>query len=77
MANDHVHRALAFGAWGVGARGVGARFGVALLCMSGAFVLGLNAASAEVMIPDTPTGRTMSAWLEAFNSGDRTRLDDR
>jgi hypothetical protein len=71
MANDDVHRSLAFGACGVSAR-----FGVAVLCMSGAFVLGLNAASADVMIPDTPAGRTMSAWLEAFNSGDRTLLDD-
>jgi Peptidase family S41/N-terminal domain of Peptidase_S41 in eukaryotic IRBP len=39
-------------------------------------VLGPNAASADVMIPDTPAGRTMSAWLDAFNSGDRTRLED-
>src|ERR1700722_3902384 len=71
MANDDIHRALAFGAWGVSAR-----VAMAVLCMSGAFVLVLKAASAEVMIPDTPAGRTMSAWLEAFNSGDRTRLDD-
>src|SRR5438552_6160699 len=26
-------------------------------------------------IPDTPAGRTFKAWLEAFNSGDRARLD--
>jgi hypothetical protein len=42
MANDDVHRALAFGV-----RGVGARIGAALLCISGALGLGLNAASAE------------------------------
>jgi retinol-binding protein 3 len=71
MANDDAHRAHAFGVWGVGAR-----MARVLLCMGGAFVLGLNAASAEMVIPDTPAGRTMSAWLEAFNSGDRTRLDD-
>jgi hypothetical protein len=71
MANGDVHPALAFGVWGVGAR-----MARVLLCMGGAFVLGLNAASAQMMIPDTPAGRTMSAWLEAFNSGDRTRLDD-
>ena len=26
-------------------------------------------------IPDTPAGRVFGAWLEAFNSGDRKRLD--
>jgi hypothetical protein len=26
-------------------------------------------------IPDTPAGRTLKAWFEAFNSGDRARLD--
>jgi len=36
--------------------GVSGRMAVALLCMSGAWVLGLNAASAEVMISDTPAG---------------------
>ncbi len=53
-----------------------ARMAMALLYLSGAWVLGLNAASAQVTIPDTPAGRTMGAWLEAFNSGDRLRLDD-
>jgi hypothetical protein len=71
MANGDAYCAFAFGVWSVRAR-----FGVALLCISGALGLGLNAASAEVVIPDTPAGRTMSAWLEAFNSGDRIRLDD-
>jgi retinol-binding protein 3 len=54
----------------------GARVAMALLYMIGAWVLGLNVASAQVTIPDTPAGRTMGAWLEAFNSGDRARLDD-
>jgi hypothetical protein len=36
--------------------GVSARMAVALLCMIGALVLGLNAASADVMIPDKPAG---------------------
>jgi hypothetical protein len=26
------------------------------------------------MIPDTPAGRVLSAWLDAFNSGDRARV---
>lgn len=42
MANGDVHPALAFGVWGVGAR-----MARVLLCMGGAIVLGLNAASAE------------------------------
>lgn len=71
MANGDIHRARAFRVWGVSAR-----MALALLCMSGASVLGPHAAGAEVMIPDTPAGRTFSAWLDAFNSGDRTRLDD-
>jgi retinol-binding protein 3 len=54
----------------------GARVAMALLYMIGAWVLGLNVASAQVTIPDTPAGRIMGAWLEAFNSGDRARLDD-
>jgi hypothetical protein len=58
-------------AWAVSVRRV-----MALLYLSTVPFLGLNAASADVMIPDTPAGRTLSAWLEAFNSGDRTRLDD-
>jgi C-terminal processing protease CtpA/Prc len=55
MANGDMHRERAFGVWGVSAR-----MALALLCMSGALVLGLHAASAGVMIPDTPAGRTFS-----------------
>jgi hypothetical protein len=47
---------------------------VAMAC--GVVLIGLSLASADVAIPDTPAGRIVSAWLEAFNSGDRTRLDD-
>src|SRR5216683_1238496 len=32
-------------------------------------------AQAPPAIPDTPAGRTLKAWLEAFNSGDRASLD--
>ena len=38
-------------------------------------VLGLVTAGAQPTIPDTPAGRTFAAWLEAFNSGDRERMD--
>ena len=47
---------------------------VAIVC--GVVLIGLRSASADVSIPDTPAGRIMSAWLEAFNSGDRARLED-
>jgi hypothetical protein len=42
----------------------------------GFVLIGLSPASADVTIPDTPAGRAMSAWLTAFNSGDRARLED-
>jgi peptidase S41-like protein len=32
-------------------------------------------ASAQPTFPDTPAGRTLKAWFEAFNSGDRARLE--
>lgn len=31
--------------------------------------------SAQPAIPDTPAGRTLKAWFEAFNSGDRARTE--
>jgi len=34
-----------------------------------------GAAWADVAIPDTPAGRTLQAWLDAFNSGDRARVE--
>jgi hypothetical protein len=52
MANGDVHPALAFGVLGVGAR-----MARVLLCMGGAFVLGLNAAPAEMMIHGFPRSR--------------------
>jgi hypothetical protein len=30
---------------------------------------------AQVNVPDTPAGSVLKAWLEAFNSGDRARMD--
>jgi hypothetical protein len=32
-------------------------------------------AAAPPAIPETPAGRTLKAWLDAFNSGDRAQLD--
>jgi retinol-binding protein 3 len=34
-----------------------------------------TAAGAQPPTPDTPAGRTLAAWLDAFNSGDRERMD--
>jgi hypothetical protein len=47
---------------------------VAVVC--GVLLIGQSLRAAEVTIPDTPAGRTVSAWLDAFNSSDRARLDD-
>ena len=30
---------------------------------------------AQPSIPATPAGRALAAWLEAFNSGDRAKID--
>src|ERR1700693_3024393 len=30
---------------------------------------------AQTTIPDTPAGRTFRAWLDAFNSGDRAKIE--
>jgi hypothetical protein len=30
---------------------------------------------AQVTVPDTPAGHTLQAWLEAFNSGDRAKIE--
>ena len=34
-----------------------------------------GAALAQTAIPDTPAGRTLRAWLDAFNSGDRSKVE--
>jgi hypothetical protein len=38
-------------------------------------LLGLASAWSQTTIPDTPAGHTFKAFLEAFNSGDRSLLD--
>src|SRR5579862_9215756 len=30
---------------------------------------------AQVAVPDTPAGQTLQKWLDAFNSGDRARIE--
>jgi hypothetical protein len=39
------------------------------------FCLPFSLAAQTPAIPDTPAGRTLQAWLDAFNSGDRGRLE--
>lgn len=53
-----------------------ARAALALPFITCSVFFGLNSALAQVTLPATPAGVTMSAWLDAFNSGDRARLDD-
>lgn len=45
---------------------------LALVCACSLAVAG----PAAVAIPDTPAGHTLKAWLDAFNSGDRARLEE-
>jgi retinol-binding protein 3 len=42
---------------------------VALVC------LGAGSLGAQTSVPDTPAGRTLQAWLDAFNSGDRAKVE--
>jgi hypothetical protein len=35
----------------------------------------ISAFAQQPAIPDTPAGHTLRAWLVAFNSGDRARMD--
>src|SRR5690348_5950781 len=46
-----------------------------LLRISSVFLLGMATAWPQsVTVPDTPAGHALQAWLEAFNSGDRARI---
>ncbi len=37
--------------------------------------LGVGSVAAQTSVPDTPAGRTLQAWLDAFNSGDRAKVE--
>jgi peptidase S41-like protein len=39
------------------------------------FFLGAGRGLGQTTIPDTPAGRTLRAWLDAFNSGDRAKIE--
>jgi len=38
-------------------------------------LVGVACGFAQITVPDTPAGHTLQAWLDAFNSGDRTRIE--
>src|SRR6267143_4109339 len=38
-------------------------------------LVGVGCGLAQVTVPDTPAGHTLQAWLAAFNSGDRARIE--
>src|ERR1039458_897203 len=40
-----------------------------------AAVVALSSAVRGETVPDTPAGHTLQAWLDAFNSGDRARIE--
>jgi hypothetical protein len=42
---------------------------LALVC------LGAGCGLAQTSVPDTPAGHTLQAWLDAFNSGDRAKVE--
>ena len=47
-----------------------------LLSLPGLLLFAAASLVAQVPIPDTPAGHTLQAWLDAFNSGDRAKLDN-
>ncbi len=49
--------------------------GAAFLRSSVLLLLGLLPAWGQIALPETPAGRTLAAYLEAFNSGDRELMD--
>jgi retinol-binding protein 3 len=38
-------------------------------------LVGVACGLAQMTVPDTPAGHTLQAWLDAFNSGDRARIE--
>ncbi len=38
-------------------------------------LLGVGCGWAQTAVPDTPAGHTLQAWLDAFNSGDRAKIE--
>lgn len=49
---------------------------VGMFAASCFLLVALRTAYAEMAVPLTPAGSTLAAWMEAFNSGDRARLEE-
>ena len=48
-----------------------------MLCRVLVFLFaGLGCGLSQVTIPDTPAGHTLQSWLDAFNSGDRAKIEN-
>jgi retinol-binding protein 3 len=47
-----------------------------MLCRLFALLLvAVGCGLAQATVPDTPAGHTLQAWLDAFNSGDRAKIE--
>src|SRR5271154_41953 len=46
-----------------------------LYILSLLLLVGTEPGMAQVAVPDTPAGHTLQAWLDAFNSGDRAKIE--
>src|SRR5260370_29311120 len=47
-----------------------------MLCILFALLLvGVGCGLAQATVPDTPAGHTLEAWLDAFNGGDRAKIE--
>lgn len=47
-----------------------------MLCrLAWIFAFSIGYACAQAPIPNTPAGQTLRAWFDAFNSGDRARVE--
>jgi hypothetical protein len=47
-----------------------------LLVFAALLIFALAPAVCQVAIPDTPAGKTLQAWLDAFNSGERAKMEN-
>src|ERR1700720_4242802 len=43
--------------------------------LSAVLLVRVSCGLAQLTVPDTPAGHTLQAWLDAFNSGDRGRIE--
>lgn len=60
----------------IGGKHVQRRMRTKGLCRLGVLLVVLALCGlAQPSLPDTPAGRTLQAWLDAFNSGDRARIE--